>query len=174
MGFLSSLLGVAAPLAGAFLGVTPTPAAAAPAPVAPAPKQLQLAQIPQKPSVLDLAEPIAKTSFVGGPLTSEDLVRARPGTSKNRVRTIVQSIAPNGSIVSQEFLEGRPFLMNKDIVQMKRTIALIGDADERLPRPRQRGVKQGKENAKLKGILEGLNAAAAMAGRSITTIDTGS
>jgi len=165
MGFLSSLLGIAAPIAGALVGLPPAPAAApvaAPLPVATNnPLITAFNAAGTKPSIIDAAVPTARTSIVSGPLTSADLVRAQGGM-KNRVRTVVQTIAPNGTIVNQEFLEGRPFLMNKEIVMLKRTLKLIGKADKRIPRARSRGGKQKQEIAKLKGFIDGATHARAM------------
>jgi len=82
------------------------------------------------------------------------------GFMKNITRTIVMTIAPNGTTVRQVVLKGSPYLMNSDFVILKRTLRLIGEADERVPRPRTRGQKQAKELAHTKGLLEGLVAAA--------------
>ncbi len=171
MGFLTQALGLAASI---FLPPAQQPAAAA----APAPAPSQPSPAGVKPSVLDLAEVAdrgvvrAKGTLQGELDVGATRARARGGM-KNRRDTIVRTIAPDGTVLDREFLEGAPFLMNKDIVQLKRTIALIQKADERLPRPRQRGIAQGKELAKLKGQLQGLLAVASASGRAVQVIDTG-
>jgi len=78
------------------------------------------------------------------------------GLMKNMVQTIVQTIAPNGSIVRSTILKGRPFLMNSDFVVLKRTLKLIGIAEDRIPRPRTRGTKAKVEQAHTQGMIEGL------------------
>jgi len=88
------------------------------------------------------------------------LAAAAPtGMQKNMVRTIVQTVAPNGKIVRATVLKGRPYLMNSDFVVLKRTLKLIGIAEERVPRPRTRGQKAAKDQAHTRGMLEGLVAA---------------
>lgn len=171
MGFLSSLLAFAAPIAGAVLGVpAAVPAAAAPTPTPAAPAGI-------KPSIIDLAEIKKPTAFgVKGTIQDELAVGERRRlallTGRNRVTTIVQTRAPDGTLLDQETLEGRPFLMNKDIVQLKRTLKLIGKAERRVPRARSRGQAEKEENAKLRGLIEGMIAGAQQ--KSIQVIDTGS
>ena len=95
---------------------------------------------------------IARAAAAGGALQPT-------GMMKNMVQTIVQTIAPNGAIVRATILKGRPYLMNSDFVVLKRTLKLIGIAEERVPRPRTRGQKAAKQQAHTKGILEGMAAA---------------
>lgn len=82
------------------------------------------------------------------------------GFMKNITRTTVQTIAPDGRVVRSTVLKGSPYLMNSDFVILKRTLRLIGEADDRVPRPRTRGVKAKVEQAHTKGLLEGIVAAA--------------
>jgi len=53
---------------------------------------------------------------------------------KNRVLTVVQTFDPAGRVVKQTVLDGRPFLMNKDLVIAKRVFRTIQKASTRLPR----------------------------------------
>ncbi len=62
-------------------------------------------------------------------------------SSKNRVVTIIQTIAPNGKVVKQKVEQGRPFLMARDIVTAKRVFRTVARVSGRLPR---RTVKQSK------------------------------
>jgi len=57
-----------------------------------------------------------------------------PGGLKNVVRTIVQTIAPNGQIVASEMLAGRPFLMQKDIVTAKRVFKQSRKLASKIPK----------------------------------------
>lgn len=81
------------------------------------------------------------------------------GFMKNITRTTVMTIAPNGTVVRTVTLKGSPYLMNSDFVILKRTLALINKAEERVPRPRTRGVKAKVEAAHTKGMLEAVIAA---------------
>jgi len=69
-----------------------------------------------------------------------------PGGLKNVVRTVVQTIAPNGTIVRSELLMGRPFLMDKDIVTAKRVFRQSRKLAGKIPR---KTVKQS-QSAQLK------------------------
>jgi len=62
-------------------------------------------------------------------------------TTKNRVQTIIQTIAPNGKVIKQRIERGRPFLMNRDIVTAKRVFRTVAKVSGRLPR---KTVKQSK------------------------------
>jgi len=84
---------------------------------------------------------------------------AATGFQKNITRTMVQTIAPNGTVVRSTILKGSPYLMRSDFVILKRTLGLIQDAEQLIPRPRTRGQKAAKEQAHTKGMLEGLVAA---------------
>ncbi len=97
------------------------------------------------------AEIAAKAALVTGGAT---------GFMKNITRTTVQTIAPNGSVVRSTVLKGSPYLMNSDFVILKRTLRLVAQADDRVPRPRTRGVKAKVEQAHTQGLLEGIVAAA--------------
>jgi len=78
------------------------------------------------------------------------------GFMKNITRTTVQTIDPSGKVVRSTVLKGSPYLMRSDFVILKRTLALIADAEERVPRPRTRGQKAKLDQAHTKGLLEGL------------------
>jgi len=93
-------------------------------------------------------------------LTGSSMITGVPtGFMKNITRTTVQTIAPDGSIVRTTVMKGSPYLMRSDFVILKRTLALIADAEERVPRPRTRGQKAAKEQAHTQGLLEGIVAA---------------
>jgi len=79
-----------------------------------------------------------------------------PGFMKNITRTTVQTIAPDGRVVRSTVLKGSPFLMRTDFVILKRTLKLIGIAEERVPRPRTRGQKAAKKQAHTQGLIEGI------------------
>jgi len=160
MGFLSSLLQIAAPIAGAFLGVQ----AAAPAP---APAQIAAPGIPagvtptaktavqQTPSFLTgIGQAITggAPSIVGpgtalGAAVQQAVVSPQAvgcPTGKNRIRTIVQTILPNGQVCEQKILEGRPFLMRKDFVTAKRVRKLIQAAKTKIIPTRREESEQTK------------------------------
>jgi len=91
---------------------------------------------------------------------------------KNMVRTLVQTIAPDGTIIREVILEGRPFLMRKDFVTLKRTLKLISAAEKRIPRARRRGQKDRDELNELQGLVRGLIAGDNPTARALTVIDT--
>lgn len=64
-------------------------------------------------------------------------------TTKNRVRTIIQTIAPNGTVIKQRIERGRPFLMNRDIVTAKRVFRTVAKVSGRLPK---KTVKQSRSS----------------------------
>lgn len=160
MGFLTSLLRIAAPIAGAFLGVQAAAPAAAPAQVT-------------GPTIPAGTTPTAKTAVrsrpglltqLGQAVTGGATSIALPGTAigaaveqavvspaglgcptgKNRIRTIVQTILPNGQVCEQKVLEGRPFLMRKDFVTAKRVRKLIQGAKTKIIPTRREESEQTK------------------------------
>ncbi len=85
-------------------------------------------------------------SLIGGAVgpTAAAAVVGAPGacpTGKNRVRTIIQVIKPDGTVCSQKIEAGRPFLMNRDIVTAKRVFRTVAKVAGRLPK---RTVKQSR------------------------------
>jgi len=141
MGFFSALVGVARTVLGVAAPIA-APVARAAAPVA-APVMRALAA----PSVRAVG-----LAAVGGALGTGAVMALAPGAQaapslvalagdramKNRISTVVQTIAPDGTIIESKVLEGAPFLMKKDFVTAKRVRKLISKAKTKIvPTPRQ-------------------------------------
>ncbi len=169
MGFFSSLLGSIAPIAGALLGVpqAPRPVAAAPAPLAVIPVAATSIAPTVARTVLQSVATGAETAVAtrGGGIQAADRAalarvigptREATGGGKNRVQTEVLTIAPNGTIVNAQILEGRPWLMRKDFVIMKRVLRTLSAGNKRVPRKVTRSRQQAEELAMVKGIVKGL------------------
>lgn len=90
---------------------------------------------------------------------------------KNMVQTVVQTIAPDGTVIREVVLEGRPFLMRKDFVILKRTLKMIAIADKRVPRARRRGLKERDELNELQGLVKGLIAGGDRTAARLINID---
>jgi len=78
--------------------------------------------------------------IVGGPIGGgiQASISATTGVQrmKNRVITIVQTLAPDNSVIRQKILEGAPFLMQKDFQIARRVIKLSAKAAARIPKKR--------------------------------------
>jgi len=78
------------------------------------------------------------------------------GRMKNFVRTVVQTIAPDGALVNQEVLEGSPWLMRKDFVVMKRVLRTLASGDKKVPRKTTRSPKKDKALAEAQGFMKAM------------------
>ena len=149
MGFLSSLLRVAAPIVSGFLGggavqaFQPQPAAVA------APTGESVRKIGGRGGAALVRGGIRKADI--GPSvvkTIEARVGVRAGCpvggSKNRIMTIVQTMDADGNVLCEEELEGRPFLMRKDFVIAKRVRKLITKAKSKIAPARREESDQTK------------------------------
>jgi len=159
MSFVGNLLRAIAPAAGAIVGSF----FGAPSAPAPAPQQLALTggttptaktQVARTPGLLaSIGGAVAGgVPIIGGPLTATGqaveaaVVSGAVGcpTGKNRIRTVVQTILPNGQVCEQKVLEGRPFLMRKDFVTAKRVRKLIQAAKTKIIPTRREESEQTK------------------------------
>ena len=103
MGFFSELLGVVAPIAGAFLGLPAAPVAAAPAAVAPTllAAPTQLAAISAPPSATPLLVAGTRGQMIS-PSTREALFKAAGSpTGGLRKRTIIETFDPGSGFVTK-------------------------------------------------------------------------
>lgn len=159
MGFFSSLLRIASPIISGFLGgattqaLLPAPAAAAPAPIT--------GSSTAPPAVIPSAKQTAAQQSAAargrglafrGRRAAEARAEVAPRevdlvacpTNKNVIRTIVQTILPDGTVCKEEVLQGRPFLMRKDFVTAKRVRKLISKAKTKIIPTRREESEQTK------------------------------
>ncbi len=82
---------------------------------------------------------VTGATILGGPVAGGIQASVSAGTvgrMKNRVVTIVQTLAPDGTILRQKILEGAPFLMQKDFQIARRVIKLSAKAAAKIPKKR--------------------------------------
>jgi len=146
MGFFSTLLTTLAPIAAAAVGIPQATAA-------PSARVVAAAVVPTPitaATVIAAATPIttvgqARAAGVGGAVTAGLSVAARArGGMKNRLQTIVQTIAPDGTILESEVREGQPFLMRSDFVIAKRVRKLITKAKNKIAPSKREESEQTK------------------------------
>ncbi len=147
MGFFSTLLSAAAPILGTILGAPAAPApaarvvAAATVPTPVQPRQQILATVPQ-PTTIGAARAAGVVSpGLAAGITAAALAR---GGMKNRLQTIVQTIAPDGTILESIVREGQPFLMRSDFVIAKRVRKLITKAKNKIAPSKREESEQTK------------------------------
>ena len=70
---------------------------------------------------------------------------------KNFVETVVQTFAPDGTIIREKVFAGAPFLMKKDLVIAKRVFKLASKLHGKLPR---RTMKQSEMSKLNEAILD--------------------
>lgn len=149
MGFFSSLIGIGRTLLGVAAPIAaPVRAAAIPAAtavgralVSPGARTAGLAAVGGAlgtAGVMALA-PAAAPGVVPSPVGV-----AVPGLMKNRISTVVQTIAPDGRVIESKVLEGAPFLMKKDFVTAKRVRKLISKAKNKIVPTRREESEQSK------------------------------
>jgi len=90
---------------------------------------------------------------------------------KNVTQTIVQTLNPAGQLIRQVILRGRPFLMRRDFVNLKRTMKLIRQANARLG-GRRAATKKQKEEAEQLGLLKGLAVAGNETATALAVLDS--
>jgi len=155
MGFFSELLGVVAPIAGAFLGVPQAPAAVAPTALVPAP--LALAATPTPAGLAVLA---AKGG--GGTISLEEARRAAQTgvlgapSGRMRKRTIVETFDPvTQKIFKIQRFAGGVAVRSSDVAAARRVFRQIRKLDSKLPRKtvKQSAVKQLTDRV-IKNALE--------------------
>jgi len=125
----------------------------------------------QLPGAL-LAGQVTQAGQAVGAIEQGQAIRQLQG--KNRVQTTIQTINPQGQVIRQQVVQGRPFLMQKDFTIAKRVIKLAAQAAARIPKKRvQEGIgAQITRAVKQKVLSNVVNGHNGNGGRSITTVDT--